>query len=76
MKTKIIMMAACVAAFAVPPLIANAVDWQFTGATNRTCVATRSVTINGAFDSRIPSVIRINGCNMRSDKSGLMIIFR
>ena len=71
---------------------ADAVDWQFTGATNRTFVAVRSGTITGTFnsvvpavhladvdgefDSRIPSVMRSNGYNMRSDAAGSMIIFR
>jgi hypothetical protein len=71
---------------------ADAVDWQFTGATNRTFAAASSGTIDsafnsvipaelpgdldGEFDSRLPSVVRSAGYNMRSDKGGLMIIFR
>jgi hypothetical protein len=71
---------------------ADAVDWQFTGATNRTFVAVRSGTIatefnsvvpamrladvDGEFDSRLPSAIRSDGHNMRSDAAGTMIIFR
>ena len=71
---------------------AEAVDWQFTGATNRTFVAVRSGTIatefnsvvpamrladvDGEFDSRLPSAIRSDGYNMRSDAAGTMIIFR
>ena len=71
---------------------ADAVDWQFTGATNRTFVAVRSGTIAtefnsivpaacrgdfvGEFDSRIPSAVRSVGHNMRSDAAGTMIIFR
>ena len=71
---------------------ADAVDWQFTGATNRTFVAARSGTIagtfnsvvpavrladvDGEFDSRLPSVVRSDGYNMRSDAAGALIIFR
>ena len=71
---------------------ADAVDWQFTGATNRTFVATRSGTIagtfnsavpavrladvDGEFDSRLPFAIRSDGYNMRSDAAGSLIIFR
>ena len=71
---------------------AEAVDWQFTDATNRTFVAVRSGTIAtefnsvvpaarwgdfvGEFDSRIPSAVRSVGHNMRSDAAGTMIIFR
>lgn len=71
---------------------ADAVDWQFTGATNRTFVATRSGTIAtefnsvvpaarrgnfvGEFDSRIPAAVRSVGHNMRSDAAGIMIFFR
>ena len=71
---------------------ADAVDWQFTGATNRTFVAARSGTIAtefnsivpvarrgdfvGEFDSRLPSAIRSAGYNMRSDAAGIMIILR
>ena len=73
-------------------LSAGAVDWQFTGATNRTFAAASSGSIDsafnsvipaelpgdldGEFDSRLPSVVRSAGYNMRSDKGGLMIIFR
>ena len=72
--------------------IADAVDWQFTGATNRTFVAVQSGVIAGAFnsvvpavrlagvdgefDSRLPSVVRGEGYNMRSDAAGSLIIFR
>ena len=74
------------------PRTADAVDWQFTGATNRTFVAARSSTIAtefnsivpaacrgdfvGEFDSRIPSAVRSDGYNMRSDAAGSMIILR
>ena len=71
---------------------ADAVDWQFTGATNRTFVAVRSGTIAtefnsvvpaarrgdfvGEFDSRIPNAVVSGGHNMRSDTAGVLIIFR
>ena len=75
-----------------PARTADAVDWQFTGATNRTFAAAQSCTITGTFnsvvpamrladvdgefDSRLPSAIRSDGYNMRSDAAGSLIIFR
>ena len=75
-----------------PTRTADAVDWQFTGATNRTFAAARSGTIagtfnsvvpavrltdvDGEFDSRLPSVVQSAGCNMRSDAAGILVIFR
>lgn len=71
---------------------ADAVDWQFTGATNRAAVATQSgmiagefnsvlsractIAVSGEFDSRYPSIVRSDGYNMRSDAAGALIIFR
>ena len=55
---------------------ASAVDWQFTGATNRTAVAARTCVISSEFDSQIPSTVLLSGCNMRSDAVGTLILFR
>ena len=57
-------------------MAAWAVDWQFTGATNRTAAVTLSRAISGEFDSQIPSTVLLAGRNMRSDAIGIMIIFR
>lgn len=58
------------------PMVAGAVDWQFTGATNRTAAVTLSRAISGEFDSQIPSTVLLTGRNMRSDALGTMILFR
>ena len=71
---------------------AGAVDWQFTGATNRTfaasCAGTfaeefnsnvpgsRQSAFEGDFDSRIPNAAVSGGHNLRSDTAGTFIIFR
>ena len=65
---------AVVAGFA--PFAASAVDWQFTGATNRTAAVTRTCVISSEFDSQIPSTVRLSGYNMRSDAVGTLILFR
>lgn len=51
-----------------------AVDWQFTGATNRTAAVSVTRAISGEFDSQIPSTVLLEGLNMRSDVMGLVII--
>ena len=53
-----------------------AVDWQFTGATNRTAAVSLSCVISGEFDSQIPSTVLLSGCNMQSDAVGTLILFR
>ena len=53
-----------------------AVDWQFTGATNRTAVVARTCALSGEFDSQIPSTVLLSGRNMRSDAVGTLILFR
>ena len=74
------------------PRTADAVDWQFTGATNRTFAASctssftgefnsivpgsRLSAVEGEFDSRIPNAVVSGGHNMRSDTAGVLIIFR
>ena len=71
---------------------AGGVDWQFTGATNRTFTAScagsfagafnsnvpgaRQSAFEGEFDSRIPNAAASGGYNMRSDAAGALIIFR
>ena len=65
---------AVVAGFA--PFAASAVDWQFTGATNRTAVVARTCVISSEFDSQISSTVLLSGCNMRSDAVGTLILFR
>lgn len=71
---------------------AGGVDWQFTGATNRTFTAScagsftgvfnsnvpgaRQSDFEGEFDSRIPNAAVSAGHNMRSDVVGVLIIFR
>lgn len=71
---------------------AGGVDWQFTGATNRTFTAScagsfagvfnsnvpgaRQSDFEGEFDSRIPNAAVSGGYNMRSDAAGALIIFR
>ena len=55
---------------------AEAVDWQFTGATNRTAVVARTCVISSEFDSQIPSTVLLSGYNMRSDAVGTLILFR
>lgn len=71
---------------------AGGVDWQFTGATNRTFTASctgsftgvfnsnvpgsRLSAVEGEFDSRIPNAVVSGGHNMRSDTAGVLIIFR
>lgn len=71
---------------------AGGVDWQFTGATNRTFTASctgsftgvfnsnvpgaRLSDFEGEFDSRIPNAAISGGYNMRSDAAGALIIFR
>ena len=73
-------------------LSSGAVDWQFTGATNRTFAASSAAAIVGAFnsnvpgtrqsdfegdfDSRIPNAVVSGGHNLRSDAAGTLIIFR
>ena len=73
-------------------LSSGAVDWQFTGATNRTFAASCAGTFAGEFnsnvpgarlsdfedefDSRIPNAAVSGGHNMRSDAAGALIIFR
>ena len=63
------------AVFAVA-LPASALDWQFTGATNRTAAVSLSCVMAGEFDSQIPSTVIFSGCNMRSDAVGNLILFR
>ena len=58
------------------PFAASAVDWQFTGATNRTAAVTRTCAISSEFDSQIPSTVLLSGYNMRSDAIGTLIQFR
>ena len=65
---------AVVAGFA--PFAASAVDWQFTGATNRTAAVARTCVISSEFDSQIPSTVLLSGRNMRSDAVGTLILFR
>jgi len=53
-----------------------AVDWQFTGATDRTAAVSLVRVISSEFDSQIPSTVLLTGRNMRSDAIGTLIIFR
>ena len=92
MKTKTFCTLICAALAIGLVCTADAVDWQFTGATNRTFVAARSGTIAGTFnsvvpaarladvdsefDSRLPSIARGDGYNMRTDAAGVLILFR
>ena len=70
------MLSTCAIMAAGFVLSANAVDWQFTGATNRTFAASSAAAIAGDFDSRVPNAVVRGGCNMRSDAVGVLIIFR
>lgn len=71
-------------------LVAGAVDWQFTGATNRSCAAsaqTAAATLPlrirttgnpaaGSFESRLIDSEILYGCNFSSERVGLMLIVR
>jgi len=70
---QILVGAMCAIALSIP---AVAVDWQFTGATNRTAVVARTCVISSEFDSQISSTVLLSGCNMRSDAVGTLILFR
>jgi len=70
---QILVGAMCAIALSIP---AVAVDWQFTGATNRTAAVSLSCVIAGEFDSQIPSTVLLAGRNMRSDAVGTLILFR
>ena len=70
---QILVCAICAIVLSIP---AAAVDWQFTGATNRTAAASLSCVIVGEFDSQIPSTVLLAGRNMRSDAVGTLILFR
>ena len=88
-KSSALALAAVTAGHA---LSLGAVDWQFTGATNRTFVAVGSgaiagpfnsvvpaacpADVTGEFDSRLPSAVLSEGYNMRSDAAGTYILFR
>ena len=70
---KILVGAMCAIVLSIP---AAAVDWQFTGATNRTAAVSLSCVIAGEFDSQVPSTVLLAGRNMRSDAVGTLILFR
>ena len=71
---KLTPLLAVVAGFAT--FAASAVDWQFTGATNRTAAVAHSCAISSEFDSRLPPTILIAGRNFRSDACGSVFVFR
>lgn len=70
---QILVCAVCAMGLTIP---VAAVDWQFTGATNRTAVVARTCVISSEFDSQISSTVLLSGCNMRSDAVGTLILFR
>ena len=72
-RGRAILCAAFAAGASIP---AVAVDWQFTGATNRTAAVSLSCGISGEFDSQIPSTVLLTGRNMRSDAVGAIFLFR
>jgi len=78
------------AAVGVAALVAGAVDWQFTGATNRTSAAsaqtvaaalplrvfTKGGSASGNFESRQTDTKVVHGCNFSSKGIGMTIIVR
>lgn len=65
------------------------VPWQFTGATNRVAAAESAVTVVtgfarplplwlpiACFDSLMPGEMRIDGCDLDTTASGILLLFR